>query len=106
MASRRKSSQKRNYFENYRKERKHEKSHVRRLRRAVRLNPNDMGAVEALKRYAAALFMKPESFDELGSLAPHSRRLTASSMEHPARASSPTLAESHLLSNDRREVAA
>lgn len=52
----------------YKSERKHEKSHVRRLRAALVRNPHDRGAVAALKRYAAALFQKPETFHELQGL--------------------------------------
>lgn len=52
----------------YRGERKHEKSHVRRLRKALAWNPHDRGAVIALKRYASALFQKPETFHELQGL--------------------------------------
>lgn len=52
----------------YRSERKREKSHVRRLRKALVWNPHCKTSVEALKRYAAALFMKPETFHELQGL--------------------------------------
>lgn len=52
----------------YKGERKHEKSHVRRLRYALSWNPHDKVAVAALKRYATALFMKPETFHELQGL--------------------------------------